>query len=102
MKKIGNWIIALATALVMGFPMTSSAAVKMYSAPQGIEASTDFAVTVDGQKAFVFYVAENSLRKTFLPGAEVTASEEDEAPKKAGLKVSVRPGALVDGLPRTK
>ena len=54
----------------MGAPITSSAAVKIYSAPEGIEESDDFAVAVDGQKAFVFYVAENGLRKSFLPGAD--------------------------------
>jgi len=86
MKKIKNWMMPLGIALMMGVPITSSAAVKIYSAPEGIEASGDFAVTVGGQKAFVFSVAENGQRKNFLPGAERMASGEDENEKKAAVK----------------
>ena len=49
------------------------AATKIYSAPAGIDRSTDFAVNVDGQEAFVFYVADNKDRKTYLPGADTTS-----------------------------
>ena len=63
----------------------AQAAVKIYSAPEGIESSGDFAVTVDGQNAFVFYQAENGLRKKFLPGGGIPAPNADESPEvKAG------------------
>ena len=83
---IKKWITPLGIALIVCAPITSSAAVKIYSAPQGIEASGDFAVTVDGQKAFVFSLAENGLRKGFLPGAERMAPGEDENEKKTAAK----------------
>ncbi len=86
MKKINNWRKTLAAALIMVVPITSSAAVKIYSAPEGIEASGDFAVSVGGQNAFVFSVAENGLRKSFLPAAERMALGEDENEKKAAVK----------------
>ncbi len=86
MKKIKKWITPLGIALIMGTPITSYAAVKIYSAPEGIEGSGDFAVTVGGQTAFVFSVAENGQRKNFLPGAERMASGEDENEKKAARK----------------
>ncbi len=81
MKKIKNWIMTLGTAWIMGFPMTSSAAVKIYSAPQDIGHSADFTVTVDGQKAFVFYVSENKFRKNYLPAADITPLGEKTKPK---------------------
>ena len=59
----------------------AQAAVKIYSAPEGIEGSGDFAVTVNEQNAFVFYQAENGLRKKFLPGGSSTpASTATPAP----------------------
>jgi len=76
MKKIKNWITTLGLTLIIGAPITSSAAVKIYSAPAGIDCSGDFAVTVDGREAFVFYMAENGLRKKFLPGADITKVKE--------------------------
>jgi hypothetical protein len=88
MTKISSWFMALGLALGMAAPGVSSAAVKIYSAPKGIEESGDFAVTVDGQKAFVFYVAENGLRKSFLPGADMAAPGEDESPPKAARKTA--------------
>jgi hypothetical protein len=88
MKMIKKWITPLGIALIVCAPITSSAAVKIYSAPGGIEESGDFAVTVDGQKAFVFFVAENGLRKSFLPGADMAAPGEDENPKKAARKTA--------------
>jgi hypothetical protein len=88
MEKIRNWITTLGITLILGSPITSSAAVKIYSAPEGIEESGDFAVTVAGQKAFVFFVAENGLRKSFLPGADRAAPGEDENPKKAVRKTA--------------
>jgi hypothetical protein len=88
MGKIRNWITTLGITLISGAPITSSAAVKVYSAPEGIEESGDFAVTVGGQKAFVFFVAENGLRKSFLPGANMAAPGEDENPKKAARKTA--------------
>ncbi|MCF7848368.1 MAG: hypothetical protein K9M45_05910 [Kiritimatiellales bacterium] len=59
--------------LTNGANIMSSDATKIYSAPEGIDRSADFAVTVDGQEAFVFYVAENKLRKKYLPGADITS-----------------------------
>ena len=38
MKMIRKWITPLGIALIVCAPITSSAAVKIYSAPQGIEA----------------------------------------------------------------
>ncbi|MEI6397988.1 MAG: hypothetical protein WCO71_04375, partial [Pseudomonadota bacterium] len=72
MKKIKNWITTLGVTLIMGAPITSSAAVKIYSAPAGVDGSGDFSVNIDGREAFVFYMAENGLRKKYLPGADTT------------------------------
>ena len=68
----------------------AQAAIKIYSAPESIERSGDFAVSIDRQEAFVFYVAENGQRKTFLPGAEVMQPGEDEKPGKAARNVTAR------------
>ena len=67
-------MLGLVTAILLC--ASAQAAVKLYSAPQGIDASGDFAVSVDGQKAFVFYMAENRLRTTYLPGADTTQLKE--------------------------
>ncbi|MFC1760732.1 hypothetical protein ACFL6U_01470, partial [Planctomycetota bacterium] len=71
-----NWLMVL--ALIAGAPVTSSAAVKIYSPPGGIDRSADFVVSVDGQEAFVFYVAENGLRERYLPGADITSVGKKE------------------------
>lgn len=54
------------------------AATKIYTAPAGVERSADFAVTVDGQDAFVFYMADNKYRKTYLPGADTEVLGEQK------------------------
>ncbi|KAB1154017.1 glycoside hydrolase family protein [Flavobacterium luteum] len=50
----------------------------IYSAPKGIDSSIDFSVTVDGQMAFVFFMAENKFRKNYLPGANTTPLGEEK------------------------
>jgi hypothetical protein len=54
-----------------------TAATKLYSAPASVDRSPDFAVTVDGQEAFVFYVADNQYRRTYLPGADTTSGGQE-------------------------
>jgi hypothetical protein len=76
MTKISSWFLALGLALSVTAPVDSSAAVKLYSAPAGVDGSGDFYVNVDGRDAFVFYVAENGLRKKYLPGADTTKLKE--------------------------
>ena len=71
---IRNTILCLAGVLLCS--ASALAEVKIYSAPEGIDRSGDFAVKVDGQEAFVFYMAENGLRKKFLPGADTTQLKE--------------------------
>ncbi|WP_026777284.1 hypothetical protein [Polaribacter sp. Hel_I_88] len=58
---------------------------KIYKAPLGVDSSSDFAVTVNGEEAFVFYVSENGLRKKYLPGADITP-----VGKKAKVKKTAR------------
>lgn len=71
-----KWILTLGCAIMMSAPITCCAAVKIYSAPAGVDGSGDFAVSIDGQDAFVFYMAENTLSKKFLPGADTTKLKE--------------------------
>lgn len=56
----------------MEIPLQSAAETEVYGAPEGVDCSSDFAVTIDGQEAFVFYVSENGLRNNYLPGADIT------------------------------
>lgn len=81
----------------------------IYSAPKGIDSSIDFSVTIDGQKAFVFFMAENKFRKNYLPGADTTPlGEEKKAIKYAreswvsfekGTNSLIQIAQLEDGLP---
>lgn len=82
MTNIIYKLMALGAAVIINMPTLSTSSTKIYSAPKGIASSRDFSVTVDGQKAFVFYVAENSLRKNYLPGADITPIGKDLKPKK--------------------
>ncbi|MEI7851954.1 MAG: hypothetical protein WCH86_08985, partial [Kiritimatiellales bacterium] len=77
--------IILSLAGVLMFSASVQAATKIYSAPKGVDCSADFAVAVDGKEAFVFYVAENGLRKNYLPGADRTPIG-----KKAKIRESAR------------
>ncbi|MEI8098615.1 MAG: hypothetical protein WCG74_07255 [Sediminibacterium sp.] len=60
------------------FNINNKNEVKIYSAPKGIYSSGDFSVSVDGQQAFVFFMAENGLRKNYLPGADITPLGEEK------------------------
>lgn len=81
----------------------------IYSAPNGIDSSSDFYVTVDAQNAFVFFMAENKYRKNYLPGADTTPiGEEKKAIKYAreswvsfekGTNALIQITQLEDGLP---
>ena len=93
MTKLIHCLMALGLALSMADPVVSFAAVKIYSAPAGVDRSGDFAVTVDGQEAFVFYVAENALRKTFLPGAET--AEGAETARESWVSFETKTSALI-------
>ncbi|MBT8046070.1 MAG: hypothetical protein KJN67_02775, partial [Pontiella sp.] len=64
-------LITLAMILTTGAPVISFGAAKIYSAPAGIDQSSDFAVHVDGQKAFVFFMSLNEHRENYLPAADV-------------------------------
>jgi hypothetical protein len=96
LKKLKNGLTFLGVAFLLGFPEMSFAAVKVYSAPEGIDHSGDFAVTIEGKEAFVFFMAENGLRKKFLPGADTTKlkepkmvvrnQSEDDSPKEESQK----------------
>lgn len=57
--------------------------VKIYAAPNGVDSSSDFSVTVNGKEAFVFFVAENSFKKNYLPGADKTPLVKNEKQKKS-------------------
>ncbi|NDV60995.1 hypothetical protein G0Q06_00875 [Puniceicoccales bacterium CK1056] len=63
-----NTILSLLAVFL--FSASASSATKIYSAPEGIDRSSDFVVTVDGREAFVFFVAENKHRQQYLPGAD--------------------------------
>lgn len=111
----------MSLAGVLLFSASVQAATKIYSAPEGVDRSADFAVAVDGKEAFVFYVAENKLRKTYLPGADITVvgeqkiivrNEVDDPSKKVirkareswvsfetGESALIRVGQLADPLP---
>jgi hypothetical protein len=78
--NLRDTILGLATAILLS--ASAQAAVKLYSAPEGIAPSGDFAVTVDGQRAFVFYSAENKFLKNYLPGASTAESDEDSKASK--------------------
>ena len=75
--------MTLGLAVIINMPILLTASTIIYSAPKGIDSSCDFSVTVDGQKAFVFYVAENSLRKNYLPGADTTPIGEEKKTTKS-------------------
>ena len=83
MTNIKNKWLALGIAVILNAPILLAASTKIYSAPKGIDCSGDFSVTVDGQKAFVFYVAENSFRKNYLPGADTTPIGEEKKTTKS-------------------
>lgn len=78
MYLFNRWSMTLGLILSVIAPAASFAASTAYSAPAGVDQSSDFAVTVDGQKAFVFYVAENAARKHYLPGADITRVGEQK------------------------
>lgn len=83
-----KWTLTLGCAIIMSAPITCCAAVKIFSAPVGVDRSSDFAVSVEGQDAFVFFVAENALRKKFLPGGDATKIKEPKSVVRNQRKVS--------------
>ena len=78
MKNLCPRTVALASVLAALMPLLSSAEATIYSAPEGIDHSSEFAVKVDGEEAFVFFMSENRYREHYLPAGDVDFRGEEK------------------------